>query len=149
MKLFLIMQIYSVSLCMATIFKILTPDGTRFVRSTGGVPNDCILGSLYKMRIRESDKLQTVLAVYEQEINQDRSRPSFQKLQTMVKRHIDQKIRTRNFQARNERIETRVLVKTQRREECQCRKEIRRTLSVESKRTVFKRRCLQLPPRRQ
>ena len=33
-----------------------------------------------------SDQLQTVLATYEQEINQHRSKPSCQKLKTMVKR---------------------------------------------------------------
>ena len=38
------------------------------------------------MRIRESDQRQTVLAMHEQEINQDQSKPSYQKLKTMVKR---------------------------------------------------------------
>ena len=42
--------------------------------------NDKILESLYKMRIRASDQLRTVLAMYEQEITQDRSTPSDQKL---------------------------------------------------------------------
>ena len=36
--------------------------------------------------------------------------PSYQRLKTMVRRHIDQMIRTRNFKAQNERIETGVLV---------------------------------------
>ena len=53
------------------------------------VPNGKILESLCQMRIRESDQRKTVLAMYEQEI-----------------RDINQKIRTRIFQARNERIET-------------------------------------------
>ena len=66
-----------------------------------------------KMRMRESDQLQTVLATYEQEINQDQSKPSCQNVKTMVKGHTDQKIRKRIFQARNERIETGVWVKTQ------------------------------------
>ena len=70
--------------------------------STSGVLNEMILESLYMMRLRESDELQKVLAMYEQETNQDRSKPSNQKLKTMVKRHTGQKIRTRNFQARNE-----------------------------------------------
>ena len=33
------------------------------------------------MRIRESDQLRTVLAMYEQEINQDRSRPSLSEVE--------------------------------------------------------------------
>ena len=59
------------------------------------------------------------MAMYEQEINQDLSKPSYQKLKTMIKRYINQKIRTRNFQVRSERIETGEKVKTQKGEECQ------------------------------
>ena len=47
--------------------------------TTSEVPNDKILESLYKMRTRVSDQLQTVLAMYEQEINQHLSKPSYQK----------------------------------------------------------------------
>ena len=76
----------------------------QVVLSSSEVPNDKILESLYKMRILESDQLKTALAMHEQEVNQDLSAPSYQKLKTMVKRSMDQKIRTRHFQARNERI---------------------------------------------
>ena len=48
-----------------------------------------------------------------QKIDQHRSKPSYQKVKTMVRRHIDQMIRTRNIKVRNERIETGVLFKTQ------------------------------------
>ena len=48
-----------------------------------------------------------------QEIRQDRWKPSYQKLKTMVRRHIDQMIWTRNFKVRNARVETGVLIKTQ------------------------------------
>ena len=54
----------------------------------------------------------TVLAIYEQEISQQISRPNCQKLKIMVKRHVHGKIRARNPEARKERIETGVLVKT-------------------------------------
>ena len=37
---------------------------------------------------------------------------SYQRLKTMVNRHIDKSTRMRNFRARNERIETGVLVKS-------------------------------------
>ena len=69
--------------------------------STKELPKDSILESLCKMRIRESVQLQTV------------SRPNYPKLKTMVRRHIDQMIRTRNFKVRNQRVETEVLIKTQ------------------------------------
>ena len=60
-------------------------------------------------------QLQTVLAMYDQEIVRDRVMPSY-KLKTMARRHFDQMIRTRNFKARNERIETGMLVKSRKRE---------------------------------
>ena len=48
--------------------------------------------------------------LYEQEIDRDRAVPIYQRYRTMVRRHIDQMVRTRNNKARNERIETGVLV---------------------------------------
>ena len=48
--------------------------------------------------------------MYEQEINQDLSKPSLQKLK--VKRHIDQKDQNTKCSSQNDRIETGVLVKT-------------------------------------
>ena len=74
------------------------------------IPKENVLESLYKMRVRDSVQLQTVLAMYEQEIDQNRAMPSNQRLQTMVRRRIDQTIRTRNFRVRSERTETGVLV---------------------------------------
>ena len=76
------------------------------------VPSDDILESVYKIRTRESDQLKTVLAPHAQEIEQHLSQPDNQKLKSIVKRCMDQKVRARNFEARNERIETEVLVKT-------------------------------------
>ena len=63
------------------------------------------------------------------------SKPNYQKLKTMEKGCMYQKIRVRSFEARNERIGTIVLVKTRLKEACQ--------LSVESKRTnVYKEAML-------
>ena len=75
--------------------------------SASDIPKESVLETLYKMRIRESVQLQTVLAMHDQEIDRDRAMPSYQRLK------IDQTIRTRNFRARNESIETGVLVKSQ------------------------------------
>ena len=122
-----------------TLRKILIPDGTKLFYQQ--VKYQSILESLHKMRIRESDQLQTVLAMYEQEIHLDRSMPNYRKLKTMhacmARRHMYHK------------IETGVLVKTFLKRRMSALKEIRSMLPVESKRAVFRRRCLQLPPRRQ
>ena len=57
------------------------------------IPPDDILESLYKLRIRESDQLKTVLELYDMEIHQKISMPDYQRLKTMVKRSNDQKLR--------------------------------------------------------
>ena len=54
--------------------------------SVSKTPSDDILESLYKLRIRESDELKTVLELNDMEIHQKISVPNCQKLKTMVKR---------------------------------------------------------------
>ena len=94
-------QLCSVSLYMATIFTIFDTRWDRVLLSAMKFPT-----RFWKVCTRcECEgltKLQTVVAMNEQQINQDRSKPGYQ-LKTMVRRHIDQKIRTRIFQARNEK----------------------------------------------
>ena len=57
--------------------------------------------------------------MYDQELDRNLAKPSYQRLTTMVRRHIDRMTRTRNFTARNDRIETGVLVKSQKKEKSQ------------------------------
>ena len=56
------------------------------------IPPDDILEGLYKLRIRESDKLKTVLELYDLEIHQKKLGPDYHRLKTMVKRSIEQDI---------------------------------------------------------
>ena len=74
------------------------------------IPFDGILEGLYKLRTRESAQLQTASESYDMEIHQKISMPNDQKLKTMVKRSIDQKLRLRNFDARHGRIGTGAVV---------------------------------------
>ena len=60
--------------------------------SMSKIPSDDILESLYKLRMRESAELKTVLELYEMEIHQKISMPNYQELKTMVKRNKDQKL---------------------------------------------------------
>ena len=78
----------------------------EFRSSLTKVPSDEILESLYKLRIRESDQFANELELYDMEIHQKTSVRNYQKLKTMVKRCIDQKLRLRNFDARYGRIES-------------------------------------------
>ena len=60
------------------------------------IPSDDILEGLYKLRIRESEKLKTVLELFNMEIHQKKAGPK-----TMVKRSIEQNLRIKNFETRN------------------------------------------------
>ena len=77
------------------------------------IPSDDILGGLYKLRIRESEKLKTVLELYNMEIHQKKAGPDYHRLKTMVKRSIEQDLRIRNFEARNGNYERNAVVKNQ------------------------------------
>ena len=74
----------------------------EILTSVTKIPPDDVLDSLYKLSIRESDQLKTVLELYDMEIHQKIFMPNYQKLKTKVKRSIDQKLRLRNFDARRE-----------------------------------------------
>ena len=65
------------------------------------IPPDDILEGLYNLRIRESEKPKTVLELYNMEIHQKKIGPDNHRLNTMVKRSIEQEKRNRNFGARN------------------------------------------------
>ena len=77
------------------------------------IPPDYILEGLYKLRIRESEKLKTVLELYDLEIHQKKLGPDYHRLKTMVKRSIEQEIRKKNFGARNGNYERNAVVKNQ------------------------------------
>ena len=77
------------------------------------IPHDDILEGLYKLRIRESDKLKTVLELYDLEIHQKKLGPDYHRLKTMVKRSIEQEIRNKNFGSRNGNFEKNAVVKNQ------------------------------------
>ena len=78
--------------------------------SMSKIPSD--MSCLCKLRIRESDQLKTVLELYDMETHQKTSVPNYQKLKTMVKKSVDQKLRLRNFDARHGRIESGAVVKS-------------------------------------
>ena len=60
------------------------------------IPHDDILEGLYKLRIRESEKLKTVLELYDLETHQKKLGPDYHRLKAMVKRSIEQEIRNCN-----------------------------------------------------
>ena len=85
----------------------------RILFSMTKIPPDDILDGLYKLRIRESEKLKTVLALYDLENHQKKLGLDYHRLKTMVKRSIEQDLRNRNFGARNGNYERNAVVKNQ------------------------------------
>ena len=77
------------------------------------IPPDDILEGLYKLRILESEKLKTILELYNLEIHQKKIGPDYHRLKTMVKRSIEQDLRDKNFGARNGNYERNAVVKNQ------------------------------------
>ena len=77
------------------------------------IPSDDILEGSYKLRIRESEKLKTVVELYNMEIHQKKAGPDYYRLKTMVKRSVEQKLRIQNSEARNGNYETNAVVKNQ------------------------------------
>ena len=61
------------------------------------IPSEDILEGLHKLRIRESEKLKTVLELHNMEIHRKKAEPDYQRLKTMVKRSIEQNLRIQNF----------------------------------------------------
>ena len=100
------------------------------------IPPDDILEGLYKLRIRVSEKLKTVLELYDLEIHQKKLGPDHHRLKTMVKRSIEQEIRNKNFGARNGNYERNAVVNNQETKQ-RCTKDSRRLLAMESQRAVF------------
>ena len=93
-----------------TIFRNSEWDGNSL--SSTKIPLDDILEGLHKLRIRESEKLTTVLELYDLETHQKLG-PDYHRLKTMVKRSIEQEIRNKNFGARNGNFEKNAAVKNQ------------------------------------
>ena len=77
------------------------------------IPHDDILEGLYKLRIRESDKLKTVLELYDLETHQKKLGLDYHRLKATVKRSIEQEIRKKNFGIRNGNYEKNAVVKNQ------------------------------------
>ena len=74
------------------------------------IPPDDILEGLCKLRIRESEKLKTVLELHDLEIHQKKLGPDYHRL---VKRSIEQDIRKKNFGIRYGNFEKNAVVKNQ------------------------------------
>ena len=65
-------------------------------------PNGKILGSMYKTGLRDSEQFKS-FALYNQDTVEKNEPASNTRLKNMAKKHLDQKTKDRNFDARNDR----------------------------------------------
>ena len=72
--------------------------GDQILLGTSEIPQKNVRGGSYKMKLRGSVQFQTVLAMYDPEIDRNRALPSYQRLKTMERQKIDKTIR-RAFQS--------------------------------------------------
>ena len=112
-----------------------------FLLSMTKIPHDDILEGLYKIRIRESEKLKTVLELYDLETHQKKSGLDYHILENIVKRRQD--IRNKNFGARSGNYETNAVVENQGTKTA-FTKNSWRLLAMGNQRAVCERRQLQL-----
>ena len=103
----------SLSFFETTIFRNSILSGTEIYCPLTKIPHDDILEGLYKLRIRESQKLKTVWELYDLETHQKKLGPDYHRLKTMVKRSIEQEIRIKNFGNRIGNFEKNAVVKSQ------------------------------------
>ena len=82
--------------------------GFSFAQSSVGCSSNSLSEALF-IAIRESKKLKRVLELYNMEI----AGPEYHILKTMLKRSIQQNLRSKNFEARNGNYETNAVVKNQ------------------------------------
>ena len=100
------------------IYLLLVFELTILRNSIRSVPPDDLLEGLYKLRIRESEKLKIVLELYDLKIDQKKAGPDYHRLKTMVKRSIEQDLRNRNFGARNGNFEKNAVFKNPGTKQC-------------------------------
>ena len=83
------------------IFRNSIRNGMEVLLSMTQIPLDDILEGLFQLRVREFEKLKTVLELYDLEIQQKKAGPDYYRLKTMVTRSIEQHLRITNFGIRN------------------------------------------------
>ena len=109
------------------------------------IPSDDILEGLYKLRIRESEKLKTGLELHDLEIHQKKLGPDYHRLKTMVK-----KVSSKIFEIRilgSEMENMRRTPWSRIREQDSVYKEFLEIVGNEKPTSVCERRQLQFPPR--
>ena len=93
------------------------------------IPTEMVLHGLYKSKLQDSVQRQTVLAMYQQENIRNNKQPSFSRLKTSARLHIDQTMRKRNFRTQNETIERGAATKSQKGKKASAERKVENAIS--------------------
>ena len=77
--------------------------------SASVAPTEMNLEEFFKSKLQDSVELEREKALHEQENIPNNQPPSYSRLKTTVRRHIDETLRTRNFRVQNEMVEMRAV----------------------------------------
>ena len=110
------------------------------------IPSDVILEGLYKLRIRESEKLKTALTLYDLEIPQKGAGPDCHRLKTVVGVSTSKIYETGILGPEMEIMRRNAVVKNPG-DKAAWTKNSWRLLAMGNQRAVFNRRQLQFPSR--
>ena len=86
---------------------------------------------LYVPKLQDAVQLQTVLALYDQEIARYNGQTYYLRLKTAVKLHIDQIMRNRNFRVRKDDVERGSVTKSQKGKKAYVERKAERVFSEE------------------
>ena len=69
---------------------------------TSDPPSDKVLEGLYVSKLQDSSQVQTIMALYNQELLREVGKRDYHRLRMCVKLHIEQALRSKNFRNHNE-----------------------------------------------
>ena len=79
--------------------------GDHALLTVSEMPSLAILAKLYKSKLQVSIQLQTVMALYDQEVARNNGTPTYQQFKTAVTLHDTHMMRNRNFRVRSDVVE--------------------------------------------
>ena len=116
MKRYKVYQNCSIFAHKMTTSKISMYGGTKLYEQQVKTLTEMVLEGLHRLKLQDSVELQIVLTLYDKETVRNNGQPSYSRLKTSVRLHVDQTMRTRNFRVRNEIMEKGAVTKSQKKE---------------------------------
>ena len=132
-------DLFNISLQEDDVQDFSTQDGTKLFEQQLKYRQKRSWKSFASQVLQASVQLQTSLALYEQENIRNNEPPSYSRLKTTVRRHIDQTMWTRNFRARSEIVGRGAVTKSQKGKKACVERKVRECYQWKATRQCSKR----------